>query len=145
MRWHIYLRRGTVSIPTVAITEAGFYLDVEPVVVVPANDTSALHFAIKQVIRTGNPVVPTPARATFPKPVVLRHVGERSWSAFEKTALTWSITENDGRFAITPGRRRPDRGWEDDAAQREPLPLGATPDDVARRLSDLVQSVDTRG
>ncbi len=73
MLWHVYLRNGTAFIPTVAQTNAGFFLDVDPVGVVSATDTEALRHAVKQAIGRGNPKVATPTRAAFPKPVVLSY------------------------------------------------------------------------
>jgi hypothetical protein len=64
MLWNFYLRNGTAYVPTVAQTEAGFYLDVEPVEVVPATDFQALQQAIKRSLNRGNPKVPTPSRAS---------------------------------------------------------------------------------
>jgi hypothetical protein len=56
-----------------AQTEAGYYIDVEPVSVVSAVDLEALQRAILKIIGNGNPLIPTPTRATFPR----RH--DRGW------------------------------------------------------------------
>lgn len=136
---HLYLRNGMVYVPTVAQTEAGFYMDIEPVRVIPANDFKALQSAIVEAICKGNPVVPTPTRAAFPKPVLLNYAKVKSWSAFEKNALVWTIDEKAGNYQIKPGRRRTDRGWEDDPERLEPLPPGTTLDTAAQRLASLVQ------
>lgn len=55
MLWHIYVRKGIAYVPTVAQTVAGFYLDIEPVVAVPATDVSAVQAAVRQAIGRGNP------------------------------------------------------------------------------------------
>lgn len=140
MVWHIYLRNRTAFIPTVAQTDAGFYLDVEPVEVVSAIDTEALQHAFKQAIARGNPKVPTPTRAAFPKPVVLRYAKVKSWSAFERGCLYWTITEKDGVYHAIQGRKRPDRGWEDDPTRIKTLPPGIGIDEVAQRLASSVQT-----
>jgi len=71
MLWNIYLRKGMAFAPTVAQTEAGYYLNINPVEVIPAIDADGLRHAVEQVIGRGNPSVPTPTRADFPKPVIL--------------------------------------------------------------------------
>src|SRR5215469_14412172 len=126
MLWHLYLRRNTVYIPTVAKTEAGYHMGVDPVSTVSVSDFDALQAAIVKVINRGNPSVPTPTRATFPQPVVLKHAGLKSWATFEKDATYCKITEKDSRYRIVQGRRRADRGFEDDPDKIELLPLGAT-------------------
>src|SRR5882757_6079966 len=124
MLWHLYLRDGRAYVPSVGQTEAGFYLDIEPVEVALAVDTDALQRAITEVIQRGNPKIPTPARAAFPKPVVLKYAKVKSWSAFEKGCLNWTVVEKDGVYHVKPDRKRPDRGWEDDPTRIETLPPG---------------------
>jgi len=143
MFWHVYIRRGTVYVPTVARAEAGYFLDVEPVEAVRLTDRAALEKAITGAIRRGNPEIPTPTRAAFPKPVVLRYAKARSWSNFEKDASVWNISERDGHFEIGPGRRSADgRGWEEDASQCEHLPAGTNAAEVAGRLAVLVRTAN---
>lgn len=113
----VYVRDGVAFLPTVARTTAGFWMDVEPVEVVPfaAAETAGLCAALARVIDRGNPTVPTPTRATFPPWVVLRHAGVASARAFGRTAAyvhvesgpdgfeAWLGTP-DGRGGWTPGR-----------------------------------------
>ena len=113
---------------------------IDPVEVAFVTDTEAVRRAIKTVIERGNPVVPTPARNAYPKPVVLKYAKVRSWSAFEKTALNWTIVVKDGIYQIKPGRRRPDRGWEDDPEKIEIMPPGAALETVIERATALVQT-----
>jgi hypothetical protein len=140
MLWNVYLRNGMAFIPTVAQTDAGFFLDVDPVGVVSATDTEALQHAIKQALGRGNPKVPAPTRAVFPKPVLLKYAKVKSWPAFEKGCLNWTIVEKDGVYHVKQGRRRPDRGWEDDPKRIEALPPGAGIDEVAQRVTSSVQA-----
>jgi hypothetical protein len=140
MVWHIYLRNRTAFVPTVAQTDAGFYLDVDPVEVVSATDTECLQHAIEQAIARGNPKVPTPTRAAFPKPVVLKYAKVKSWPAFERGCLYWTIAEENGAYHIIQGRKRPDRGWEDDPKQIEVLSPGVGIEEVAQRATSSVQA-----
>jgi hypothetical protein len=138
MLWQLYIRNGMVYVPTVAKTEAGFYMDIDPVRAVPATEPDTLRAAIIEAISNGNPVVPTPTRAAFPKPVILRHAGVKSWSTFEKSATYWEILETDGGYRIGPGKRSAAGGWEEDPERGEFLPPGTTVDIVAQRVATLL-------
>ena len=132
-----------VYVPTVAQAEAGghlgYFMNIDPVEVVSVAETEALQRAIKEAMSKGNPVVPAPTRATFPKPVMLKYAKVKSWSAFEKGTLPWTIEEKSGVYQIKPGRRRPDRGWEEDPTKIESLPPGTTLDEVAKQVIALIQ------
>ena len=140
MLWNVYLRNGTAFVPTVAQTDAGFFLDIDPVGVVSATETKALQDAVKQAIGRGNPRVPTPTRSAFPKPVLLKYAKVKSWPAFERGCLSWTIVEKDGVYRVKQGRKRPDRGWEDDPEKIEELPPGTGIDEVAQRVASFVQT-----
>jgi hypothetical protein len=141
--WNIYLRNAIAYVPTVAQAEAGghlgYFMDVDPVKVVTAAESEALRNAIIEIMSKGNPIVPAPTRGNFPKPVVLKYAKVKSWSAFEKGALAWAISEKDGIFQINPQRKCADRGWEDDPERIEFLPPGTAVNVVAERLASLVQ------
>jgi hypothetical protein len=141
MLWNLYLRNGVAYVPTVAQTQAGFFIDIEPVEAVPASDAEALEGAIKQTLKRGNPRIPTPTRAAFPMPVVLKHAKVRSWSAFERNSTNWTIVEKDGHYQIKRGRKRADGGWEDDPEHVEVLPHGVELNEIAQRIALSVQSV----
>ena len=84
--------------------------------------------------------MPTPSRAAFPKPVVLRYAKVKSWSTFEKGCSNWTIIENGGLYQIKRGRKRTDRGWEDDPAQIEALPPGTDIDEIAQLAASAMKS-----
>ena len=139
MLWHLYIRDGTAYVPVVARTEAGFYMDIDPVAVIRVTDTEGLQRAIKDAMSKGNPIVPTPTRATFPKPVVLKHTKFKTWSAFGTGAECFEICEKGNIFQIQQAQKTPSGGWEDNPAKIESLPPGTTPADVARRVVAMVQ------
>ena len=68
MLWHVYLRKGTAYVPTVAQTEAGFYTDIEPVAAVPVTDSAALENAVKVAMRKVTPSFPPQRGPLFPNP-----------------------------------------------------------------------------
>jgi hypothetical protein len=108
-----YVRDGNAYLPQMARTEAGFYLDTEPVEVAAVNNTQQLASALQNLIARGNPVVPTPSRRAFPRPVVLRYAKVRSWKQFEKGSAYWMLSKRDDGWTFGPWKRA-DRGWEPD-------------------------------
>jgi hypothetical protein len=100
-----YLRKGMAFVPTMAKTEAGYWMGVEPVDVRKVESPEALQRLLLAAIKQGNPIVPTPTRDAFPSPVMERHCGMKSLSAFERTARCWAISQDDGDFHIYEWRR----------------------------------------
>ena len=144
MLCHLYIRNGTAYVPTAAKTQAGYYLDIDPVEVTPISDEESFISAIRRCIDRGHPIVPTPTRATgFPKPVILRYVKVRSLAAFEKDASYWQIHKEDNQYRIEQWKKGAQAGWLPDPARIETLPLGASVDDAIKRLINSVQSVSS--
>lgn len=99
-------KTGDVLVPTVAKTEAGFWIEVEPVERASLNDVSSVSAAIRNAFGRVEIVVPTPTRSAFPKPVVLRHANVDSWISFEKQYSQVSIVQDpDGHYMIEAYRR----------------------------------------
>jgi hypothetical protein len=87
------LKNGIVYVPTVAKTQAGFYMQQEPVTVLPVANTDGLHRAFQEVLEKGNQIIPTPKRNAYPPPILPKYAGAKNWSDFIKGASEWSITE----------------------------------------------------
>lgn len=68
MNCHLYLRKGTVYLPTKGKMDEGFYRGVEPVVVVSTTNTEELRQALRATTARGNPVVPILRRSEIPRP-----------------------------------------------------------------------------
>ena len=135
------LKNAQVYLPTVAKTEAGFYMNREPVAVVPASDADALRRELRKLLKHGNPAIPTPKRDALPRPVLLKYAGERSWSAFMRGASEWDIYEKDGKYQITPYRKDPEgsQNWVADSERRLTFPLGTSADEVIERMIVILQ------
>jgi hypothetical protein len=146
MLFSFTLKDGIVYLPTMAKTEAGFYMRREPVAVVPAANTEALRCALQDVMDRGNAVIPTPKRDSFPPPVLPKYAGARSWSAFMNGASEWAIDERDGVYQIIPYRKDPDGGpsWVPDRKGQIDLPAGTKRDDVIDRMIAIVQETARR-
>ena len=79
----LYLRNGTVYLPTMGRMDKGFYRGVEPVAVVHAQNIEELRQSLQLTIARGNPIVPMLRRGEWAPPVLLKYAGVRSWSAFD--------------------------------------------------------------
>jgi hypothetical protein len=137
-----YLRRGTVYVPTMGRTEAGYWLGIEPVDVESVADADALKGVLLRAINRGNPIVPTPTRKHFPPDVMRRHCGMKSFSAFERTAQLWSISQNADSCVICPWRRsaRYRGAWEEDHERETVVPADISLEEIARRAARIALS-----
>ncbi len=135
------LKEGIVYVPTVAKTKAGFYMNREPVAVVPAANTAALRRALHDVMARGNAIIPTPKRNAYPPPVLPKYAGEKTWPAFMRGASEWSIMEKNGNYQIVPYRKNPKGGesWVEDRDRKIEFPPGSTVDGVIERMVAIVQ------
>lgn len=110
----LYLYKGTIYLPQEAVTEAGFYLQIEPVEVVDAQNTPEFLATLQRAIERGNPHVPTPARSDYAKPALLEYVKVRSWAQLYRESRCWSLSREKNAYAFTPWKLRLDRGLEED-------------------------------
>lgn len=134
--WHVYVRKNTAFVPDVARTEAGFFLDVEPVRVAKLSDLQSLASAIEHAMATGNPRVPTPTRAAFPKPVILKPAGVKNWSAFVERGACFTVFRGDDELEITETARNEDGEWMDAPSLNQKLPAGSLAVDIAKRIAE---------
>lgn len=140
MHLGIFVRKGLIYIPVSARTDAGFYLHIEPIEVIEAQDTDRLFNAIKGVIAKGNPVVPTPDRNSYAKSPILKCSGIKSWSQFEKDARFWTLSDTAGEYWFTPWKKRRDRGSEPDTQRSITFPTNVSMDEIVRQVVATLQS-----
>jgi hypothetical protein len=140
MMWHLYVRKCTAYVPTVARIGLGF-LDIEPWAVASVADTGALKHAIFDAMSRGNSDIPIPDLRTL-KPVVLKYAKVKSWAAFEKGTSLWRIKEREGRYQVAPAEKARDgRGWEDPRPENvRLLPVGISLEEAAEQVASIVQS-----
>jgi hypothetical protein len=139
MNCHLYLRSGTVYIPTMGKMDEGFYRAVEPVAVISASDIDGIRRALQTTIVRGNPAVPILRRSEIPPPVLLKYARVKSWPAFEHGLKFWTIKEKNGAFQIAGQSKRPDRAWRDDAERTIAFPPNSTTDEVIDRMIAILQ------
>jgi hypothetical protein len=132
--WHFYVRRGKVYLPTVALTDAGYFLDLEPVEVIDATDTEELTHSLTEAILAGNQVISAPTRTAHSQSVVSKTAGVKSCSAFEKGACCYSVYRKPTGYEIPALEQMSDGGWVENMDMIENLPLSMLAGEVAARL-----------
>lgn len=132
--WMLVVRRGKAYAPTMARTEAGFYLASEPVFVADTSASWDVEVALLNAVRNGNPLIPTPDRDSVREYVVLKYSGTKSLSAFERLATKWRMSCTNGKLSIAPYRTGRYGGFEEDPDREEFLPDSASLEEGVRRL-----------
>ena len=137
----LYVRQKIAYIPVLAKTEAGYHMNVEPVEVVDIDDGHAFALAFKRTISRGNPVIPTPTRATgFPKPVVPKYAKLKSWKEFEHGASYWTFEEKRGAYHIEKWKKGEERGWIPDPERMITFTTGTALDEAINQVVTIIQS-----
>jgi hypothetical protein len=142
MYCHVYLRKGTVYVPTVAKTEAGFYMNVEPVSVTSVSSRKSLQNVLHEVMARGTPVIPTPKRNAYPPPLLPKYAGLKTDRAFMQGTSHWAIDERGGNYQIIGYRVHSDGYWVQDAAQKIDFPANASAGDVVDRMIAMLQDTE---
>jgi hypothetical protein len=142
MLYKLYLKKGTVYIPTTVNQARAVYMDVEPVTVVPVTDREALRRAMRDTIPKKNCFVPPSVEDARKPPVLLKYTGDKSWPAFMRGTSPWSIYEKDGKYQIEGYHVHRKGYWERDHDQTIEFPAGTSLDNVIDRMIAILQ--DTR-
>lgn len=139
MDYHVYLRKGTLFVPTTGLVEKGLLRDVEPVSVFSVSNTEGVRQALHATIARGNPPTPHYSRGSYPQPVVLKCAGVKTWSAFSREAKSWSIEEDNEIYRIVGYRKHSKGYWVEDPDQKIEFSPGSTVDDVIDRMITILQ------
>jgi hypothetical protein len=132
--WMLVVRKGKAFIPTMARTDAGFYIGMEPVEVVDATEREEVENAIMRAITRGNPPVPTPSPGDYPKSPPQERAKVKSPSAFERSAQRWKLSRHGGTWEIVPYKRVKPAGAVEDRDLMEVPPDSEPLPTVVRRL-----------
>jgi hypothetical protein len=137
---HAYLRNGVAYIPTVVrLQKGGAYMDVEPVAVEAVANTEGLRRGFSEAFARKNEFVPNPSKNNWPRPILLKYSGAKTWSAFAHNASLWSIDEDNGIYSITAYREHPDGYWVRDKDRKSEFPSGAPVSQVIDRMIAILQ------
>jgi hypothetical protein len=120
--WMLTIRKGKAYVPTMAKTEAGFYMGMEPIEVVDIEDRQEVENAVIRAITRGNPLVPTPLRDNYPPSPLLKAANVSSLSTFEKSAQTWKLSKHKGAYEIVPYKHVKPTGALEDTERTELVP-----------------------
>jgi hypothetical protein len=140
--WALFIRKTQVLIPTMARTEAGFYLAIEPVSVIDPHDRQSIRSALLDVIRRGNPTVPTPSRANYPPDPLLKHANVKTASALERSSRRWKITKYATGYGIATYRPGKYGGSEEDETTRQAFSLDEPVESVVDHLLERALGAD---
>jgi hypothetical protein len=144
MDWHVYLKDDVVFVPTTGALDKGVYREIEPVAVVPLRNTEGVRRALHATIARGNPPAQYSA-GNFPPPVLLNYAGAKTWSAFARGTLTWSIEQTEGFYRIIGYRKNSKGYWERDPNQKIEFPSGTETDTVVERMISIMEEAATTG
>ena len=138
---YLHIKSGRIMVPSTSKTEAGYYLDCEPVEVATASDLPSISQAIKRSWGRGCKAVATPHRDAFPKWVLLKHSGAKTPRELHRQCLMWSFGENsDGGFRIEGFKSLADgRGAESDSATLIVFPSGTLFEDAIEKLMEMMR------
>jgi hypothetical protein len=139
MLYGIYLKNGTVYLPTTVNQGRARYLEVEPVTVIPVADTETLRRAMRDTIPNENRFVAPSVEDARKPAVVLKYTGDKSWPAFMRGTSPWSIYEKDGKYQIEGYHVHRKGYWERDKNQTIEFPPGTPLDDVIGRMISILQ------
>ena len=132
-------RDGSVIVPTVAQTEAGYWLDIDPVELGSWSNPESVKAAVERAYERSGQVVPTPSRQNFPKPVVLSHSSAKTLGDFEKKYEMVSISRTQaGRLTLSRYKEAPEgrgRVVDSDLVQPPELSLDQLIDSLAQTIS----------
>ena len=139
MHQNVYLRNGVVYFPTVAKTEAGFYVLVEPVVDVSVSNVIVLRNVLGDIIARDNVIIPTPKRNAFPPSILPKYAGVKTDRAFMQGTSHWAIDRKNGNYQIIGYRVHQDGYWVQDATQKIGFPKDAPAENVVDRMIAILQ------
>ena len=122
MRLGLYRIGGKILIPLWYKTEAGFFVEREPIDVVDLEDQQHSLEALVQKVRMGNPSTINPPRNRNSRPVILSYAGVKTLSEFEAIAQPWSMFDDEANYFLVPWKKRVDKGWEEDLDKLEQYP-----------------------
>ena len=88
---YLYGPKKKVLVPTVAETEAGFFVEVDPLNIYEHHDVDGWTKGVAKAMRSGPVSVPTPDGAIEPGSQILDALHLNSWGEFEKEAVLFTV------------------------------------------------------
>jgi len=107
-----------IVLPTVAQTEAGFFVDVEPIQVFRVEEHNAWKNAIYKALVKGNSIIPTPDGSDEPGSAILEKLNISKWSTFETSSIMYTVHRGGGDILIYRTGKSADGMWSTETNQR---------------------------
>lgn len=112
---YLYGPKKKVLVPTVAETEAGFFVEIEPLNIYEHHDVDGWTRGIARAMARGSQTVPTPDGDIEPGSQILDALHLNSWGEFEKEAVLFTVHRGRATSRSMPpdlvktacGRQRP--------------------------------------
>lgn len=124
-------------VPTTALTDAGFYFQVEPVA---CSDLSVIGLtaALREITASGNPHIPSLTHDEVKQRVdpVLHALKVRSWLALAKKGASFGIFWKDQQTVVSVSRLDKRGRFENDPEHQRRLPADAPIEAVAEAIVD---------
>jgi hypothetical protein len=144
MRFGFHIFNKKAYLPTCAITEAGFRLNVEPYEVCEISSAQDFGDALERMIKRGNPTVPTPRREDYGRPEVLDYAKVKSWKEFERKASYWHLSKAD-KWILEKWPRMKEGGWGGETSPLLEMSQSTNLKDLSGAVAKSVQQVEAGG
>ena len=136
----IYLRKGTVYMPTSRQVPGSFLKHTEPVQVARASDIVDVISAFDRAIAVGNPLISHEEALAAPTWVTKAITGVSSRRAFEQGVVSWSLSTHPktGEYRMFPFDAMKGGGWTRNDVPVFTLPATTSISETVRRASEVV-------
>lgn len=138
--YHFYVRGGQVIMPTVVRTEAGFYMDVEPVAIIASAEAAAVTDKLLSILTGECQVVPTPDVQTEPGSCVLEALSLKRWDTFEKEAFLYNFESGGPAMSFYGAGRDGSGRWTAEKTSLLSFPAGYDPVLAVREIYAVIVS-----
>jgi len=140
-RISVYVRQNKVYVVTVARTDVGFYLDVEPVYVTNYH-VDDLAKVLEKVCQAGNPIIKHPAQNeidNFPQPVLIA-AKTSSWKKFAKNGAHYLVSFELNRIGLEMSKLDQKGRLVWNAEKRKSFLTGTNFHDISKAILDDASS-----
>ncbi len=137
----IYIRKGKAYIPVLAKTDDGFYLNVSPVYTVDL-DIENLANIIGEVLKAGNPRIPTPSTdemRRLPQPV-LQAAKVTSWKKLAQGGTAYDISERPEGYTLEFSKKDEKGRFVTDSYKTREFPLSTDLKEIVQAMFEDIHS-----
>ena len=139
---YLHIKSGRIMVPSISKTEAGFYLDCDPVEMAEVDNALSISLAVRRTLDRGCTQVPTPGRDEFQKWVLLKNTNSKTPRELHRQCLIWSFDEDSNKgFRIEGFKNLPNgKGAEPDPAVVTVLPPGTSFEHAIEKLLGMIKT-----